>query len=320
MHRFTTLMVIAAAVAWGMPAAAFAETYAEKLGWPEGSRVLIINSDDVGMSLAATQGSIEGLEAGIVSSVTMMMPCPWVIRFKNYLTKHPDVCVGAHIMLCNEWDEYGIEPLSGPAVVPGLTDEDGCFWNGNGLLVDHATAEEVGIEIRAQLDRAEKMGIKLSHFDSHMWSVFQREDYAEQYVSIAIERNLPIRIVQGVPGGYAEDDDEIVAMCRKFTQRVWDAGLPVLDDMHTQSYNWDTTDKTQYFIRDIRNLKPGITEMVVHLTKPDDVIGVITDNRTKLYGDYYALTDPKILRVIEEEGVILTSWTELKKRRDAVGE
>ena len=34
---------------------------------------------------------------------------------------------------------------------------------------------------------------------------------------------------------------------------------------------------------------------------------------------YYALTDPKILRVIEEEGVVLTSWTELKRRRDALG-
>ncbi len=318
--RYRVMMhgMMLAAMLWSVCCAAGAETYAEKLGWPKGSRVLIINSDDVGLSYAATQGSVEGLEAGIVTSVTMMMPAPWVIRFKNYLAKHPEVCVGAHLMLCNEWDEYGIEPLSGPKVVPGLTDEDGCFWDNNKLLLAHATAEEVETELRAQLERAEKMGIKLSHVDSHMWSVFQREDFAEKYVSLAIEKKLPMRLVQGVEGGYAAADDPVVVMSRKFTQRVWDAGLPVLDDLHTQSYGWDTTDKTQYFIRDIRNLKPGVTEMVVHLTKPNDVIGVITANRTLLYGDYFAMTDPKVLRVIQEEGIILTSWTELKKRRDAL--
>jgi hypothetical protein len=152
-----------------------------------------------------------------------------------------------------------------------------------------------------------------------MGSLYASQDYMERYVKIAIEKGLPIRIAHGVPGGFADVNGERIQMHRRFTQKVWDAGLPVLDDLHSQSYDWETTDKTQYFARDIRNLKPGVTEMVVHLTKPDDVIGVITDNRTKLYGDYYALTDPKILRVIEEEGVILASWTELKKRRDAVG-
>lgn len=297
-----------------------AQTFAERLGWPEGSRVLIINCDDIGMSLAASQGAVEGLDAGIVTSVTMMMPTPWVVWFNNlYLKKNPDTCVGLHLQHCNEWDQYGISPVAGKMAVPGLVDLDGCFWDNNKLLTQHASADEVEIEIRAQIDRAETMGIRISHMDTHMWSMFAREDYMERYVKIGIEKNLPIRIAHGVEGGYAEIDSDLIQLSRKFTQQVWDAGLPVLDDIHGQSYDWDTTDKTQYFCRDIRNLKPGITEFVVHLTKPDDVIGVITDNRTKLYGDYYALTDPKILRVIKEEGVILTSWTELKKRRDAVG-
>ena len=299
---------------------ASAETFAERLGWPEGSRVLIINCDDVGLSLASSQGAVEGLDAGIVSSVTMMMPTPWIVWFNNlYLKKHPDTCVGLHLQHCNEWDEYGISPVAGKLAVPGLTDPDGCLWDNNRLLMEHASADEVETEIRAQIDRGETMGIPISHMDSHMWSLFAREDYMERYVKVAIEKHYPIRIAYGVPGGYADTDSDLIQMSRKFTQQVWDAGLPVLDDIHGQSYDWDTTDKTQYFIRDIRNLKPGITEFVVHLTKPDDVIGVITDNRTKLYGDYYALTDPKILRVLKEEGVILASWTELKKRREAVG-
>ena len=44
----------------------------------------------------------------------------------------------------------------------------------------------------------------------------------------------------------------------------------------------------------------------------------ITDNREKLMGDYNALTDPKVVEAIEEEGVILTSWKELMERRQKV--
>jgi len=314
------LPLITCMAALALTGAAAAQTFAERLGWPEGSRILIINCDDVGMSLAASQGAVEGLEAGIVTSVTMMMPTPWVVWFNNlYLKRNPDTCVGLHLQLCNEWDLYGISPLAGKAAVPGLVDSDGCFWDGNELLLENASADEVETEIRAQLDRALTMGISVSHLDSHMGSLYAREDYMERYVKLGIENNLPIRIAHGVPGGFADVNGARIQMHRKFTQKVWDAGLPVLDDLHSQSYNWETTDETQYFIRDIRNLKPGITEMVVHLTKPDDVIGVITGNRTKLYGDYYALTDPKVLRVIEEEGVILTSWTELGRRRHALG-
>ena len=35
--------------------------------------------------------------------------------------------------------------------------------------------------------------------------------------------------------------ERTIEACKPFVQRVWDAGLPVLDDLHSQSYNWDTT-------------------------------------------------------------------------------
>ena len=128
-------------------------TFAERLGYPAGAKVVIINSDDVGMSFSSTQGSIEGLEAGIVTSVTAMMPCPWVPMFANYLKKNPDVCTGLHLTLCSEWDVYRFMPVAGKTVVPGMTDEMGCLWDNNKLLGQHATADEVETEIRAQIER-----------------------------------------------------------------------------------------------------------------------------------------------------------------------
>lgn len=294
-------------------------TFAERLGYPKGARVLIINSDDVGMCLGSTQGSIEGIEAGIVTSVTAMMPCPWVPMFANYLKQNPDVCTGLHLTLCSEWDDYRFMPVAGKNQVPGLTDPMGCFWDNNKLLGQHATADEVETEIRAQIDRAETMGIKISHMDSHMWSVFSKPEFLERYVKVAIDKKIPVRIVGGPVKGYTwEADPKFVELCAPHIEKLWEAGLPVLDDMHAASYNWDTTDKTEHFIDAIRNLKPGVTEFVVHLTKPDDTTDRITGGRTHLYGDYKALTNPRILEVIKEEGVILVSWSDLVEKRKQV--
>lgn len=294
-------------------------TFAERLGYPADARVLIINCDDVGMCLGSTQGAIDGIEAGLVTSVTAMMPCPWVPMFANYVKKNPKVCMGVHLTLCSEWDDYRFMPVAGKVAVPGLSDEMGCLWDNNKLLGQHGTADEVETEIRAQLDRAETMGIKISHMDSHMWSVFSKPEFLDRYVKVAIDKKIPIRIVGGPVKGYTyAADPKFVETCAPYIERLWDAGLPVLDDMHAASYNWNTTDKTDLFIETIRNLKPGVTEFVVHLTKPDDTTDKITGGRTHLYGDYKAMTNPKVLEAIKQEGVILASWTELMARRQQV--
>ena len=296
------------------------QTFAERLGWDKGDRVIIINSDDLGMSYASNHGIFESIEAGITTSSSIMAACPWVPEALDYYKKHPDICVGAHLQLCSEWDFYRFMPVAGVSQVPSLADEMGCLHDNNRLFVQHAKPEEVGVEIRAQVARLEKMGFKLSHINSHMWSLFETPDYLEQYVSLAIEKQLPLRIVgDTLPDGFAVTaDPKFIERCKPYIQRVWDAGLPVLDDMHAGSYNWKTEDKLEHFAEAIRQLKPGLTEFVVHPTKPDPVIDYITDNRFLLYGDYYALTDPRLLDIIRKEGVILTSWTEVMKRRQAV--
>ncbi|MBI3117656.1 MAG: ChbG/HpnK family deacetylase [Candidatus Hydrogenedentes bacterium] len=108
--------------------AAFAQapkTYAERLGWQAGDRILIIHSDDAGMSLASNRGTIEALEFGLVTSTSMMMPTPWVAGFARYLKDHPDTDVGLHLTMTSEWDDYRWAPVAGKPTVPTLADKQG---------------------------------------------------------------------------------------------------------------------------------------------------------------------------------------------------
>lgn len=293
-------------------------TFAERLGWPEGARVLILHSDDLGMSHASNMGTIEALEFGMVTSVSVMMPTPWVVEFAEYVREHPSTDVGLHLTLTSEWDRYRWPPVAGKPQVPGLADEMGCLWDNVPLVIENATADEVETEIRAQIDRATTMGLPVTHLDSHMGTLFSDDSFFERYLKVGIEMDIPLLMARDYwPPETIESDR--TQRRKAAIPRVWNAGLPVIDYVHTATYSWKTRDKEDLYIRDIRNLPEGITEMIIHCTKPNPVIDEITDGRELLYGDYYAMISPRVRQAIENEGIILTTWRELHDRRKVHG-
>lgn len=296
-------LVFGAVLGMLCPVLAVAQTYGERLGWGPADRVLIIHCDDIGMSNANNEGAREALAFGLVTSVSVMMPCPWVPGWLPDVEKNPDLDVGLHLTLTSEYDHYRWTPLAGKNQVPGLTDKQGCLPDSVDLVKKNATADEVELEIRAQIDRAQSMGLPITHMDSHMGTLFQPE-FIERYVKVGIEKQIPILMAP---------------QAGDIAKKVWDGGLPVIDHIHTASYNWKTTnidEKVGLYVDAIKNLKPGVTEMIIHCTKPDDTIGLINGNRDFLYGDYFAMIDQRTKDAIKAEGIILTTWKELKARRD----
>jgi chitin disaccharide deacetylase len=172
------------------------QTYAERLGWPEGSKVVIFHVDDVGMSHESNVGAIKSLEKGVATSWSLMMPCGWVPEIKAYLKKNPQVDVGVHLTLTSEWGNYRWFPVAGAKAVPGLVDRDEYLWHSVEEVVTAATADEVETEIRAQIDKAIAMEITPTHIDSHMGTVF-RPEYIERYIKIGIEKNIAVMMFGG---------------------------------------------------------------------------------------------------------------------------
>ncbi len=292
------------------------QTYAEKLGWGPEDRVVMFHDDDPGMAYSVNLGSIESLEDGVVTSVSIMMPCAWVDDFVEYLEDNPDVCAGLHLTLTSEFNRHRWGPLSGIDVVPGLVDEDGYFHRSVIDVVRNATPDEVEKEIRAQIAMAERMGIDITHLDSHMGTLFSHPEFFERYVEIGIEKNIPVLMATDLVG----ESDPRVAILRQAAERIWDAGLPVLDYLHASSYDWDEEDKTDRYIELLENLEPGLTQIIVHAARPTEDFERFTSSGPTRYADLRAMTDPRLREYIEEEGIILTSWRELHERRDQVAE
>ncbi|CAN5425298.1 carbohydrate deacetylase [soil metagenome] len=305
-------------------------TYAERLGYPKGSKVVILHVDDAGMSFDSNEGAINGLTKGVATSVSVMMPCPWVPGFVQFLKKNPTVDAGLHLTLTSEWKEYRWGPLMGKPKVPGLVDSEGYLWPSVEQVVAHAKPEEVYAEIKAQLDRAKEIGFTPTHLDSHMGTLFANLGFMQMYMRLGIENKIPIMMPAGhntLIAAQMKMPKEQLYNLRGVGTVLWNAGLPVLDDLHNETYEWKVPDevknddkrlqawKTQKYIEALKTFKPGVTMMIMHCTATTEVFQHISDSGPIRKGDMLVMQDPAFKKALEDEHIILTTWRELMERR-----
>jgi predicted glycoside hydrolase/deacetylase ChbG (UPF0249 family) len=295
-------------------------TYAERLGWPKGARVVLFHVDDAGMSYDSNLGAIRATEDGVATSLSVMMPCPWVPHIAAYLKGHPQTDAGLHLTLTSEWKNYRWGPLAGPSAVPGLVDRDGYLWPEAADVLNHATAGQVETEIRAQLDKALAMGLRPTHLDSHMGTCFC-EPFVEVYVKVGLEKRIPILMIGGHLQHAGAEVGRFRPLLQALAERVWQGGLPVLDDLVTQPTSAPDYDgrKRQLF-KLLTEMKPGLTQIIVHCTAPTEVFAQISGSGPARAAELRLMLDPEVRTFVQENGIVLTNWRELKERRDAAGD
>jgi hypothetical protein len=306
-------------------------TYAERLGFPKGAKVLILHVDDAGMSYASNAGAEKALTEGASTSVSVMMPCPWVPGFVQFLKAHPQIDAGLHLTLTSEWKEYKWGPLSGRKAVPGLTDTAGYLWPDVVSVVSHASPDEVEMEMTAQLEKARSMGFEPTHLDTHMGTVYGTPNFLMRYINLGIKNNIPVML----PGGKDElireqmhFSDVMMTQLRQLGKMLWNAGLPVLDDLHNMSYEWNIPAdvanddhkldayKTAKYIEALQTLKPGLTMMIMHCADPGPTFKYISDSGPTRKGDMLAMLNPAFKKALKDQGIIVTTWREVKHRRE----
>jgi predicted glycoside hydrolase/deacetylase ChbG (UPF0249 family) len=248
-----------------------------------------------------------------------MMPCSWVPEFAVYLKEHPQVDAGLHLTHTSEWKNYRWGPVAGKPAVPGLVDEHGYLWRTVSDVISHASANEVEAEIRAQIDKALSMGIEPTHLDAHMGTCLYPQ-FIGRYVKVGIEKKIPLLMF----GGHMQHIGGQVGLFRPLVlstaRTVWNAGLPVIDDLVTEPTKAkDYEQRKAELIKLLRDMKPGITQIIVHCTVQTEVFSHISGSGETREAELRLVTDPDIKAFIESEGIILTTWRELKERRECVG-
>ena len=287
----------------GSTLSAQTKTVAERLGHPANSKLLIIHADDLAAAHSIDVASFDALDKGAITSASIMVPTPWITEVAAFARAHPNADLGLHLTLTSEWDTYRWGSVSPPDKIPSLLDSTGTFPNDESVVAARAKPAEAEREIRAQIDRALALGIRPTHLDSHMGSLFTTPELIATYVKVAREYRLPFLAVKNPNGplGPPLTDKDVLL------------DAVVIADRQVPRDQWKA-----WYLKAITDLKPGLTELIVHLGHDDSELQAVTVSH-EAYGsawrqrDYEVMFSPEFKKALRDNHVILVTWKEIGK-------
>ena len=284
-----------------------AESLVEKLGYPQDTRLLIVNSDDVGMCHSANMAVIEGQEKGMISSGTIMVPCPWFPEIAHYAVNNPGLDFGVHLTHTSEWEGYRWGPVAPDHLVPGLLDPDGYLWKSVPGVYQNSSPEEAYIESRAQIEKFKKAGLEPTHIDSHMGTLMLNPEYLKVYVRLALEFNLPLRMA-------SQEDLEAYGF-PDIRGGLEAQGLIFPDFFIYDDLGDDYSENVEEnWVRVVSGLKPGVTELYIHASLPGEDLKAATNSWKTRVAEYETFTrSEEIRRLLDEKNIQLISYAPLKE-------
>lgn len=299
------------------------------------AKYLIVNADDFGLCKSANDAVFELFESGKLLSSTIMMPCPGAVEAVEFSKAHPEYAIGVHLTLTAEWKKYRWKPLTDS---PSLIDEEGFMWHESDQVQLHAKAKELDREVRAQIDYAHSLGMKPSHIDNHMGSLYGHQTgrlglskltlkimgdygYAYRIYSKTAKEVCP----DGVPYPlYAASTALINRWAKKYD-------VPILDyllfpDWHqliekNGTPNAEGRKEVTYeqyrdaILKIWTNIPDGITETFIHPSLETDEIKGITNVWYQRVYEYKLMKDDYTHEYLKNHGVTLISYRDLVDMR-----
>ena len=290
------------------------KNWAEKLGYPVDSKVVMLHADDIGMCSEANEAVIPYLLNDQIQSASAMVPCPWFNDIADWYKKHPEMDIGLHLTLTSEWKNYRWGPVSNSSSVPELIDTEGYLWR---RVIDVASRTPVATiekEIRAQIERAYERGIKPGHIDTHMGTLYSKVEYAEAFFNIAMEYGIPANVIEFTPSRVQKFRKQGYPITARLIESGRKYTLPKLDDFSSVPDGKSYQNKKENFFDLIQNLEPGITEIIFHPSINTEGLKKITNSWQQRVWEAKMFSDPEVIQFLKNEGIIFTNWKEMMAR------
>ncbi|HEY6244975.1 MAG TPA: polysaccharide deacetylase family protein [Pyrinomonadaceae bacterium] len=282
------------------------KTVAERLGYPADARLVIVHADDLGMSHSINEASIKAFSSGLVNSGSIMMPCSWVPEIAAYARANPQADLGLHLTLTSEWQKYRWRPLLAGGSVQSLLDADGYLYLTESEAASHLNVVEAEKEIRAQIERANKLGIRPTHLDSHMGTLYQTKELFEMFVRVARENKLPIRVAKDMAGQMP-----FLSQILKPEDILIDNTISIEPSVTAEGW-------ANFYIEGLKKLNPGVTEIVIHLAYDDAEMKAVTFEHPNWGAawrqrDFDFFTSNAFRKLLEENHIKLITYRDLQK-------
>ncbi len=268
----------------------------ERLGLAAGSKVVLINCDDLGASHAANDGVLRALHHGAATCASLMVPAPWARDAATRLAPTDDI--GVHLTLNCEYAAYRFGPITH---APSLLSGDGGFPQSLDDLWEHADPAEVLRECRAQIERALAWGVDATHLAPHLTAITLRPEFFDVYLELAVEFRLPVRLPSTITEAQAG-----------FPFRHLAASEGVVFPDHFD-HDWRAGSRERVY-ETIRHLQPGVTEIHVQPVIDSPEAHALSPQADAWIDDLHLMTADETLRqLLADSGATLVGYRALRE-------
>ncbi len=283
---------------------------AQKLKFPENTKLLIIHADDAGLSHSENRATIQSLKKGMVNSYSIMVPCPWFYEMAVFAKNNPQFDNGIHLTLTCEWENYKFGPVLPLSEVPSLVDGNGHFYKTREQLRKNASPEDVKKELQAQIEKAIQFGLKPTHIDSHMYSVGASPAFFDIYRGLGEKYDLPVLI-----------NEQLMKMVGLDPELNIKEGDFLIDRTYVGAFEYFEAGKlNDYYGSILEKLTSGLNLILIHPAFDDNEMKGITVDHPNFGSewrqiDFDFFTSEQNRSQLQEHNIELVTWNDVKNRK-----
>lgn len=278
---------------------------AEKLGYNPDAKLLIIHADDLGLSHATNSAVIELFKNHPTVSGSIMIPCPWFPEMAEFAKSNTHLDLGIHLTLTSEWDKYFFGGVLPSTFASSIVNNNGYFYPSTKEFASHQKLQDVEREIKSQIDRAISFGIKPTHLDSHMMTMFSSEELLNLYVKMGKDYKLPVFLPM----------KKLSSFSKQFIDQIKENNI-VVDNYFVKEKSSSKSEWGNDYNEFIKNLKPGLSELIFHPAYDTDENKAIMINHddfgsTWRQNDLDYLLSNDFKRSIESNNIKIVTWKQI---------
>ena len=267
------------------------------------AKQLMIHADDLALCHAKNAATIRAMEYGSINSGSIMTTCPWIGEIAAFARSKPDIDLGVHLTLTNEWDHYRWQSVAPQDTVSTLVDGHGLLHDLKTIFEEEIDPAEVEIELCAQIDKALAFGIEPTHLDTHDFVLLKRRDLLATYLNVARNYGLPALFHPG----FVEDNFGVDASGIYSGEDVWiDRIVMAFPDDYA-------TGLAKFYTQTLQTLQPGLTVLLVHPAYDTPELQAITTDNIDCCADWRQqdfdfFSGNVCKQILEEEGIQMVTW------------
>ena len=249
---------------------------------------------------------------GTITSGATMVPCPWFPAVAQMCRENPDMDMGVHATLNAEWESYRWGPVTEGEAGSGLRDEAGYFHQWHQAVYDNAKPEEVEAEVNAQIEKALKAGIDVTHVDSHMGTIMSPL-FIQSYVQAASNRLLPSMLprLDAVGIGMMGVGDEERAAYAPVMEMLENIGVPTVDGILAMPLEHGD-DHINVAKKTLGDAPIGITHFILHPSIDTPELRAIAPDWRARVANYNAFMSDELKMFLESEDIKLIGYRALR--------